>query len=401
MQISGPGKLGQAPFDATWSQAFGPEAKGKSRVEGQVDISQAVLDEFSVRLPSGAVSGAGKGALTMDLEKGGGSFRVVSDLKGVALKFAPIALAKDAGATGEFELLGRLGKPVSIDAVRLAYGKVSAEGSVALRDDGSLDVAQFGRVVSGDWLDASVDITGQGAGKPVGVAITGGRIDLRRLPPGGASGGEGVPIDVTLDTLQITQGIALTDLAGRFQTQGGLDGDFVAMVNGKAAVRGAVTPSSKGTAARIQSDDAGAVLAASGIFQTARGGSLDLTLQPRGGSGEYDGDARIGNIQVRDAPVLAELLGAISVIGLLEQLNDSGLVFNSAEAQFRTSPEGIAISRSSAVGASLGVSMEGSYSTKSETAEHAGRDLADLPAQRHRQRPDPAGRRGCSASTTS
>ena len=112
--------------------------------------------------------------------------------------------------------------------------------------------------------------------------------------------------------------------------------------------------------------------AASGIFQTARGGSLDLTLQPRGGSGEYDGDARIGNIQVRDAPVLAELLGAISVIGLLEQLNDSGLVFNSAEAQFRTSPEGIAISRSSAVGASLGVSMEGSYSTKSETLNMKG-----------------------------
>jgi hypothetical protein len=308
----------------------------------------------------------------MDLEKGGGSFRVVSDLKGVTLRFAPIALAKDAGAAAEFELLGRLGKPVSIDLVRLDYGKVSAEGSVALRDDGSLDVAQFGRVVSGDWLDASVDITGQGTGKPVGVAITGGRIDLRRLPPGGASGGEGVPIDVTLDTLQITQGIALTDLSGRFQTVGGLDGDFVARVNGKAAVTGAVAPMPKGTAARLKSDDAGAVLAASGIFQTARGGRLDLTLQPRGGFGSYDGEARITDIQVRDAPILAELLNAISVIGLLEQLNDSGLVFSSAEAQFQTSSEGITVSRSSAVGASMGVSMAGSYSTASQSLNMKG-----------------------------
>ncbi len=156
----------------------------------------------------------------MDLEKGGGSFRVTSDLRGVALKFAPIGLAKDAAAAAEFELLGRLGKPVSIDSLRLASGNVSAEGSVALRDDGSLDVAQFGRVVSGDWLDASVNITGQGAGQPVGVAITGGRIDLRRLPSGAGAGGAGLPIDVTLDTLQITQGIALTDLTGRFRLGG-------------------------------------------------------------------------------------------------------------------------------------------------------------------------------------
>ncbi len=149
-------------------------------------------------------------------------------------------------------------------------------------------------------------------------------------------------------------------------------GDFVASVNGRAPVRGAVAPASGGTAARILSDDAGAVLAASGIFSTARGGALDLTLRPRGRPGEYDGDARISNISVRDAPVLAELLGAISVIGLLEQLNDSGLVFTSAEAQFRTSSEGIVVSRGSAVGASLGVSMEGSYATTSRTLNMRG-----------------------------
>jgi hypothetical protein len=372
IQISGPGTLGQAAFDATWSQAFGPDAKGKSRVDGEVTINQAALDEFSVKLPAGAVSGAGTGKLEMDLERGGGSFRLVSDLRGVALKFAPVALAKAVDAVAAFEMEGRLGSPVSIDSLRLESGQVTAEGSVALRPDGSLDVVQFGKVVSGDWLDASVDITGQGSGKPVGVAITGGSVDLRRLPEGSGAGGEGVPLDVSLDTLRITQGIALTDLRGRFQTSGGLNGDFTAQVNGSAPVVGAVVPSEGGTAARIRSDDAGAVLAASGIFKTARGGSLDLTLFPRGQDGVYDGNATVANIQVRDAPLLAELLGAISVIGLLEQLNDSGIFFTSGEAQFRTSPEGITVSRSSAVGASLGVSMEGTYSTRSETLNMRG-----------------------------
>jgi hypothetical protein len=205
------------------------------------------------------------------------------------------------------------------------------------------------------------------------VAITGGTIDLRRLPGGlGGGGGESVPLDVALDSLRVTQGITLNSLRGRFATAGGLNGDFTALVNGAAPVTGTVLPDAKGTAARIRSDDAGAVLAASGIFQTARGGTLDLTLRPQGPEGVYDGTATLADISVRDAPVLAELLGAISVIGLLEQLNDAGILFSSAEAVFRTGPQGITISRGSAIGASLGVSMAGSYNTANQTLAMTG-----------------------------
>jgi hypothetical protein len=143
----------------------------------------------------------------------------------------------------------------------------------------------------------------------------------------------------------------------------GLTGDFTASVNGKARVSGSVLPTKNGTAARILSKNAGAVIAAAGIFDRARGGALDLTLWPRGAKGVYDGNATVSDIQIRDAPILADLLGAISVVGLLEQLNDSGLVFNSAEAQFRTSPAGVSITRGSAVGASLGVSLTGSFNS--------------------------------------
>ncbi len=112
-------------------------------------------------------------------------------------------------------------------------------------------------------------------------------------------------------------------------------------MNGAAPVTGSVVPTDKGTAARIRSDNAGAVLAASGIFKTARGGSLDLTLFPLGPSGVYDGTATIANIQCARRAGAGGPSGAISVVGLLEQLSDSGIVFTSAEAQFRTSPDGI------------------------------------------------------------
>jgi hypothetical protein len=232
------------------------------------------------------------------------------------------------------------------------------EGSVSLRAGGGLDMARFGTVKSGDWLNAQVDLTGRGPGQPIGIAVTGGSADLRYLPGGAAGGSGGLPLTVALDRLTVTGGIALTQFRGRFDSTGGLNGDFTASVNGKAPVRGAVIPTADGTAARIRSDDAGAVIAAAGIFGKARGGALDLTLWPRGAKGVYDGRANVTNLKVRDAPILADLLSA--------------MVFSSVDAQFRTSPAGVTVTRGSAVGASLGVSLTGSYNSASSGLNMAG-----------------------------
>lgn len=363
LRVSGRGTLGQAPFDATWTQNFGPAFKGISRIEGEAEISDASLEEFGIRLPADSVTGTGTARMTMDLVKGGGTFSLESGLAGVSLTLPAIGLAKGPTDPAAIVVEGRLGSPAAIDRLRLTSGPVTLEGSVTLRPDGGLDLARFGTVQSGSWLDAQVDLTGNGPGRDVGIAVTGGTVDLRLLP-GGSSGRSGsLPLTVALDRLTITEGIALTRFQGVFDGGDGLAGDFTALVNGTAQVSGSVLPTKDGTAARILSDDAGAVIAAAGIFDRARGGALDLTLWPRGAKGVYDGSAVVTDIQIRDAPILADLLSAISVVGLLEQLNDSGLVFSSAEAQFRTSPAGVSITRGSAVGASLGVSLSGSFNS--------------------------------------
>jgi len=97
------------------------------------------------------------------------------------------------------------------------------------------------------------------------------------------------------------------------------------------------------------------------VFQNAGGGRLDLTLTPRAQRGSYDGRAEMRGIRLRKTNVLAELLSAVSVVGLLEQLNGSGILFNSAEFDFVLTPGGVEISQGSAVGASIGLSMVGVY----------------------------------------
>jgi len=364
MAIAGAGKLGAVPFEVTYTQGFGPEAQGRSAVAGTVELSPLAVTEFGLGLPEGMVRGSGLGQIALALEHDQPPrLTLTSDLRGIALHLPEVGWAKPANATGRLLVEARLGTPPVVDRLEVEARGLRATGSVILRASGGLEVARFDPFRVGDWLDAAVELTGRGPGRNVDVALTGGRLDLRRMTLGARAGGgdAGSDLQVVLDRVTVSDGIALTGLRGSFSPRGGFNGSFVAKVNDTAVVQGTVAPSKAGSAVRITSQDAGAVLAAAGIFTTARGGALDLSLIPTGPEGYYTGSAKATDLRVVDAPVLAALLSAISVVGILEQLNGDGLVFNQADADFRLTPEAVEVTRGAAVGLSLGVSMAGLY----------------------------------------
>jgi hypothetical protein len=90
------------------------------------------------------------------------------------------------------------------------------------------------------------------------------------------------------------------------------------------------------------------------------------------GEASYDGEAYITDLRVRDAPVLASLLNAVSVVGLLQQLGGQGIVFEEVAAGFRIDPDRITLDRSSAVGVGLGLSMDGTYDTAADAMDFQG-----------------------------
>jgi hypothetical protein len=69
---------------------------------------------------------------------------------------------------------------------------------------------------------------------------------------------------------------------------------------------------------------------------------------------------------------LADLLSAISVIGLLEQLSGSGILFQDVEARFVLTRSGVRVASSSAVGPSMGITMDGVYNTSSRQMDMQG-----------------------------
>jgi len=77
-------------------------------------------------------------------------------------------------------------------------------------------------------------------------------------------------------------------------------------------------------------------------------------------------------MRVVDAPALAGLLDAVSVVGLIDQLNGPGILFNRVTSDFRLTPGAVEIRNGAATGASMGISLAGVYKTEGDELDLQG-----------------------------
>lgn len=371
VEIGGAMTLDGIPAQAVWTLPLGPEA-GEASVRADVELSPRFLDAFGIGLPDGTLSGAGVGRIEIGLPADGPPrFAMTSDLAGVGLQLPQVGWSLSRGATGRFVAEGRLGDVPEVSRILLEAPGLVAEGRVSLRADGTLDRARFDRVRIGGWFEGPVDLVGRGADRVVGVEVRGGWLDIAEADFGD-SDEPGGPITATLQELRVMDGVVLTDLRTELDASAGIQGSFVGMVNGGPAVEGTVVPVPGGVEVRVQSERAGAVLRAADFFEGAEGGTLDLRLTQTGVEGQFDGRLAINGLQVTEAPALAQLLNAFSVVGLLQQLAGQGVVFDEVRADFRIDPDRVTVTRSSAVGLGLGLSLDGVYWTGPGTVDMQG-----------------------------
>lgn len=377
LRLGGRGQVGQVPFEGAYTMPLTAGSNGRASVSGWIELSERFMDEFQIGLPPGSVSGAGKGDIELQFERGTPpTFALTSDLSGLSLALRPLDWRISEEQTGELAVSGLLGEPPAVESLTLNAGGLRAQGSVTLQPDGQLQQANFSRVQLGNWIDAPVDLVGLGPGKAPLIRVAGGTVDLRQtsLTSGsnGQRSGQGGPVSLRLDRLIISDGISLTDFNAELDMSRGLDGKFTGNVNGQAAINGRITPQNGRSAFAIASNDAGAVFRSANLLKQAREGRLELYLIPGQQPGVYEGKLEAANLRVTDAPTMAALLNAISVVGLLEQLDGEGIHFNDVEAEFQLAPERVTLYSGSAVGASMGISMEGYYNTGNKWLDMEG-----------------------------
>mgnify|MGYP003664849405 FL=1 len=365
LKIKGQGQLDGVRFNGEWAQPFGKPGAASS-VRADIALNAQTLERFNIALPPDTVSGEGRAWFAMDLVKGKTpKFSVSSDLSGLRLSVPQIGWTKSQSQTGKLEIAGLLGPVPDIDTLKINAPGLTAHGDVTLKPSGGLDRLRLHRLSVGNWLDVPVDLIGQGAGRPVQVMIKGGSLDLRRARFGKTkpSGVASPPMRVALDRLQVTDTIALTDMTGEFDVARGLDGQFSAALNDGTGVSGRVVPRNGRSAVQLTATDAGGVLRSANIAKQVHGGALSLTLVPVGSDGAFDGHAEIKDVRIKDAPTIAALVNAVSVVGLINELNGDGIYFDTVEADFRLSSNRVNLTQASATGASLGISMDGVFAT--------------------------------------
>lgn len=371
MQISGQGLVSGVGFDAIYRQTFG--ANQAARITGNIALSQDSLRAFGLALPKGAVTGEGRGEVTIDLARPA-KLLLTSDLNRIGLAMPQIGWSKPAASLGNLAIAATLSTPPVIDKITLQAADLSAEGSIRIKAQGGLETAQFSDVTIGKWLQSPLEIQGRQSG--ISLVLKGGSADLRYLPKSRTAGvGAAVPLSLNLAQVRVSDSILLTDVVGDVQLAKAVKGSFTARVDGGAdrespRIDGQLLPTDNGVAVRVVAQDAGAVLAAAQVYGAAQGGAMDLRLTPRGAS--YDGLIEIKNLRVQNASALAELLNAVSVVGLLDQLSGAGILFNNVRGRFVLTPEGLDLREGAATGGSLGVTMQGVYNTLTQDLNMQG-----------------------------
>ncbi len=373
LSIGGPARLDGMQADATWSRALGPGATAASEVNGVVTFSPEVLTTFGVGMPPGMVSGSGPAAFRLALSPGvAPALSVSSNLDGVGLSLPELGWSMPRGQTGALTAEIRLGQNPDVTRLDILGAGLVMQSSVSLSSDGQLDRVRFDRFSLSNQLDVTGSLIQENGA--LQLVIASGNVDLRGLTngAGGQDGGGGIPIEMSLDRLTVTDGIFLTNLRATLSGRP-MTGQFRGLIGGITAVNGGLITNADGPAIRMVAEDGGAVLRGAGLYDNAYGGAMELILRPLPGDGRFRGTMTIANPRLRDAPAIAELLNLISVVGILDQLaSGEGVALGDVTVEFQLSPGRVTIQEGTAVGPAMGLSMQGIVDTNTEYFDFEG-----------------------------
>ncbi len=363
MHLRGDVTLSDVPIQMTYRREFADEAP-PGQIEGAVAVTQANLNGLGINLPEGMLGGSGQARFTVSLPANETPrYSVTAGLGGNALSLPELNWTKPTGPPARVALSGRLGGKTTVDSIDFSGPGLAARGRLDLGQAG-LERAEFSRLAIGGWLDAPL-IWEPGRKRAI---VRGGTVDLRGGPNFSAGRQGGVELALAPDRVVVSNGIVLTRFHGDITTKGGTRGRFTARVNDRAIVQGVIQDGSK---IFIEGRDGGAVLRDAGLFGNARGGTLRVSLTPIA-NGSFDGRFSLQKTRVTDAPVLAEMLSIISVFGLIERLGGEGIAFEDVQGWFALSGDRLVISRSRAVGPSMGVTLAGTYNLRTDRLDMDG-----------------------------
>lgn len=373
LQIDTTAEIKGIPFKSAFRMPMGKNrGDAPALLQSKVIISKNLIDAFSLPIPQGFFSGESQAELNVELTNTEPKkFYVSSDLVGSELSLTSLNWSKPKVRQLQFSLSGKAGEQIEIDKISLNGAGLSMEAELSLDSDNQLKSLAFSKFSIEDLLNVSGSLMANGD-----IDLTNGSVDLTKFLARGASDDRETrpktKINVTLDKAKISENNALQKIQGQFTRDEALSGEFMASLNGRAPFQGKVTPVDGKMNIKAGSNDAGQFLMALNVLERAQGGRLVLNLDQRDTPGEMDGLLKITDIKLQRMPILAELLNAISIVGLLDQLSGPGVLMNEIDATFRLTNDQIIVRSASALGPSMGITLDGYYDLENRKFDMQG-----------------------------
>ena len=345
--------------------------KQTSRFVAEFEIDSALINTLSLPVSEEIIKGSSVAKLSLDLPKDGiPKFEIKSDLVGVKLSFDQVDWRKPAASSGELIAEGTIDDGLKFNSMYLAADGLVLRGRIVRRAEKGFGQFVFDRFE----VDQRINVTGR-VGPSQKLTVQKGYFDARPYfldVKKRAVRTDRLPASISLDRVQITKQLYLNNFDGDLILGNGLSGYFTAGLGPIAEVSGNLIPLRNRTAVELLSDQGGAILKEFGLVKGASGGKLRLTLTPAKDGISTDAYLKIDDVKIQGAPFLAELLNAISIVGLLDQLSGPGIPLNEIDANFRIKEDQAILKDFTVFGPSMGITMNGYYNLKTKVFDMQG-----------------------------
>ena len=136
----------------------------------------------------------------------------------------------------------------------------------------------------------------------------------------------------------------------------------------------AVEPQGSGRRLTGETRDAGGLLRLLDVMDTMQGGRMTIsgTFDDTRPEHPLSGTAEIDDFRIRNAPVLAKLLQAMTLYGLVDAARGPGLGFTKLVAPFRLADDTLTLSDARAFSASLGMTAKGQIDLARQSVDMQG-----------------------------
>lgn len=394
VSLKGSGQLSNQAITLDWTQYLSPEGKDfEMKVDAQVTSDKAMRAAFGIGLEDYI-----SGDLPVDVKYIDYGKKSTVDVKGdlapTKLHIEPLAYNKASGTAGQLSLKAHLSgdnlKEISALSLKTS-GLVFDNGRILFRrlQDGSDDISR-GSIPSVTLGKSKVSVDFEAPDSSLMKAVVkGDLVDLEPIlnkdpKPRVAKREKQQKLHVSIDAKNMLgdKGEEIKQPKLYFETDDEGDISRIEMDakigQGDFYLRFKPDQVTGERSFILESTDAGHTLKTFGLYDKMRGGTIRIIGRPYAGdkTGDLSGKTVIQGFKLKSAPVLAKLLGAMSVKGMEDLLKNDGIAFKRLESdfewRFRDDGNVLVIKEGKTSGSSLGLTFGGVLDQNANTLDLSG-----------------------------